>query len=97
MIFRKIFTQTIYKVLYYDRIDVSEGIGVNKISASKELILVTISIFQTKDLNFILQWLLWSINIVKIIKNEATNLLGNADMSKKVDLCVRYKKFLYQV
>ena len=45
MIFRKIFTQTIYKVLYYDRIDVSEGIGVNKISASKELILVTISIF----------------------------------------------------
>lgn len=44
-IFRKIFIQTIYKVLYYDRIDVSEGIGVNKISASKELILVTISIF----------------------------------------------------
>lgn len=39
------FIQTIYKVLYYDRIDVSEGIGVNKISASKELILVTISIF----------------------------------------------------
>ena len=57
-----------------------------------------------KDLNFILQWLLWCINIhgvdycciiVKIIKNEAINFLGNADMSKKVDLCVRYKKFLY--
>ena len=39
------FIQTIYKILYYDRIDVSEGIGVNKISASKELLFVTISIF----------------------------------------------------
>ena len=44
-IFRKMFIQTIYKILYYDRIHVSEGIGVNKTSVSKELLFVTISIF----------------------------------------------------
>ena len=39
-------------MLYYDRIDVPEGIDVNKISASKRIMFVTIVIFWMKVISF---------------------------------------------
>ena len=39
-------------MLYYDRIDLIEGIGVSKTSAQKSAIFVTIGIFQIKGLSF---------------------------------------------
>ena len=37
------FDERLYKMLYYDRTDVSEGIDVNKTSASKEFVSTGIS------------------------------------------------------
>ena len=39
-------------MLYSDRIDVLEGIDINKTNASKSVIFVTIGIFWKKGLNF---------------------------------------------
>ena len=39
-------------MLYYDRIDVSEGNYINKTNALKSVIFVTIGIFEIKGLSF---------------------------------------------
>ena len=41
-----------YKILQYDRVDVSEGIDINKTSASKDVILVIIGILKMLVINF---------------------------------------------
>ena len=41
-----------YKILQYDRIDVPEGIDINKTSASKDVILVIIGILKMLVINF---------------------------------------------
>ena len=94
-------------MLYFDRIDISEGIDVNKTSASKEcdichywyflnysfkfqpnacnrchdLLMMSmnlndIAILNIKDSDY-------SCNISLISKNEAINLIQNADLTKK--------------
>ena len=45
-------TFLMYKMLYYERIDVSEGIDVNKTSASKECIVCHYSHFLYKGFTF---------------------------------------------
>ena len=46
------FIQMIYKILYYDRIDVSEGIDLNKSSATKEFIICYYLYLLNKGLGF---------------------------------------------
>ena len=95
------------KILYYDRIDVSEGIDINKASASKECdichywyFLIYSVKFQQIVCNRCHDLLMMSIDlsdiailnikgsgyrcIISLIsKNEAINLLQNADLTKK--------------
>ena len=94
------------KMLYYDRIDVSEEIDVNKACASKDCdvchywyFLNFSSKFQPNVCNRCHDLLLMSVNLSNIAilnikssdycciislisKNEATNLLQNADLTK---------------
>ena len=94
-------------MLYYDRINVSEGIGVNKTSTSKECDIchywyfLNYSFkFQPNVCNRCHDLLMMSINLSDIVilnikgsdyccaislirKNEVTNLLQNADLTKK--------------
>ena len=94
------------KILYYDRINVSEGINVNKTCASKDYdvchywyFLNFSSKFQPNVCNRCDDLLMMSVNlsdiailsikgsdyrsIISLIsKNEATNLLQNADLTK---------------
>ena len=94
------------KMLYYDRIDVSEEIDVNKTCASKDCdvchywyFLNFSSKFQPNVCNRCHDLLLMSVNLSNIAilnikssdycciislisKNEATNLLQNADLTK---------------
>ena len=94
------------KILYYDRINVSEGINVNKTCASKDYdvchywyFLNFSSKFQPNVCNRCDDLLMMSVNLSDIAilsikgsdyrsvislisKNEATNLLQNADLTK---------------
>lgn len=63
-------------MLYYERTDVSEGADVSKLSASEELFIATIVIFQMKDLSF-----------DGTTKSKAKNLPRNAGLVEKMDLC----------
>ena len=91
-------------MLYFDRIDVSEGIDVNKTSASKEydicyywcflnysfkfqanvcnrfhdLLMMSMNISNTSNSDFD-----YRCNISLISKNEAINLMQNADLTNK--------------
>ena len=95
------------KMIYYDRIDVSEGIGVNKTSASKEshichywyflnysfkfhptvcnrshsFLMVSVNLSDITILN--IKSSDYSCIISLINKNEAINLLQNADWTEK--------------
>ena len=88
-------------MLYYDRIDVSEGIDVNKTSASKECD-VCHYCFQPNVCNRCHGLLMMSVNlsdiaisnikgsdccciISLIIKNEVVNLMKNADLTEKAE------------
>ena len=97
------------KILYYDRIDDSEGIDVNKISAPKECdvchywyFLNYSSKFQPNICNRCYDLLMMSMSlhaiailnikgsgyccIISLIsKNEAINLLQNADFTEKIE------------
>ena len=70
-------------MLYYERSDVSEGPVVSKLSASEELFIATIVIFQMKDLSF-----------HGTTKSEAKNLPRNAGLVEKMDLCKKKIIFL---
>ena len=95
-------------MLYYDRIDVSEGIDVNKTSASKEwdvchywYFLNYAFKFQSNISNRCHELWIMSVNLSNIAilniegsdycctislisKNEAINLLQNADLTEKI-------------
>ena len=97
----------IIKMLYYDRFDVSEGIDVNKTSASKECDIchywyfLNYSFkFQPNVCNRCHDLLMMSVNLSNIVilnikgsdycciislisKNEAINLMQNADLTQK--------------
>ena len=97
-------------MLYYDRIDVSEGIDVNKISASKEcdiysfkfqpnvcnrchdllmfINLSNIAILNIKDSDY-------RCIISLISKNEAINLMQNADLTEKSETLKNKNLFSY--
>ena len=99
------FDERLYKMLYYDRTDVSEGIDVNKTSTSKEhdvchywYFLNYSFKFQPNFCNRCHDLLMMSINlndiailnikgyccIISLIsKNEAINLIQNADLTEK--------------
>ena len=100
------FDERLYKMLYYDRTDVSEGIDVNKTSTSKEhdvchywYFLNYSFKFQPNFCNRCHDLLMMSINlndiailnikgyyccIISLIsKNEAINLIQNADLTGK--------------
>ena len=94
-------------MLYFDRIDISEGIDVNKTSASKEcdichywhflnyrfkfqpnacnrchdLLMMSMNLNDIAILN--IKGSDYSCNISLISKNEAINLIQNADLTKK--------------
>ena len=94
-------------MLYYDRIDVSEGVDVNKTSASKECDVCHYCYFLNYSFKFQLyvynrchDLLMMSVNLSDIAilnikgshycciislvsKNEAINLMQNADLPKK--------------
>ena len=99
------FDERLYKMLYYDRTDVSEGIDVNKTSTSKKhdvchywYFLNYSFKFQPNFCNRCHDLLMMSINlndiailnikgyccIISLIsKNEAINLIQNADLTEK--------------
>ena len=75
-----------YKMLYCERIDVSESIDINKTSVSKECIVSHYSYFLYKGLR--LQPVVCNgrhdvLIINGISKSETINSLQNADLSKK--------------
>ena len=99
------------KLLYYDRIDVSEGIDVNKTNKSKEydishywyslnkgfkfqtyfcnrsqdLLIIYINLSDIAILN--IKGPEYCCIITGISKNQATNLMQNADLTQKAKLC----------
>ena len=78
-------------MLYYDRIDISEGIDTNKASSSKECDICHYSYFVDKGLKFqphdyndVLVMFVSLNNIAnRIRKNDAVNLLQNVDFTEK--------------
>ena len=70
-------------MLYYDRINISEGIDTNKKMHQKIVIFATIGIFQIKGLNF--KSLQWGIIVALLIEleNEAISLLQNVHLTEE--------------
>ena len=63
-------------MLYFNRIDVSEGIDVNKTSESKECDVCHCWYFLNKGFKF-------QVNVCNGCHNEAINLMQNIDLTEK--------------
>ena len=105
-------------MLYCHRVDLSEGINVNKTSASKECdicyywhFLNYSSKFEPNVCNRGHDLLMMSVNLSNIAvliikgsdyrciislndKNEAINVMQNADLTEKKQSIIKYKKFI---